>query len=70
MTRFLAVLFFAAMAGAATQAAAAESEEERQVRTDCQSEGEAGGLSGSELEEFTESCVAELLEAELINVVD
>ena len=68
MIRFLSILLLAAMVGTATYAAA-ESEQERQVRADCRAEGEAGGLSGTDLEAFIDSCVSELLEAELINVV-
>ena len=68
MPRFISILLFAAMLGTATYAVA-ESDQERQVRADCQAEGEAGGLSGSDLEDFIDSCVSELLEAELINVV-
>ena len=68
MIRFLSILLLAAMVGTATYAAA-ESEQERQVRADCRAEGEAGGLSGTDLEAFIDSCVTELLEAELINVV-
>ena len=69
MIRFLSILLLAAMVGTATYAAA-ESEQERQVRADCRAEGEAGGLSGTDLEAFIDSCVTELLEAELINVVE
>ena len=68
MPRFISILLLAAMLGTATYAVA-ESDQERQVRADCQAEGEAGGLSGSDLEDFIDSCVSELLEAELINVV-
>jgi hypothetical protein len=68
MPRFLAILLLAAMVGSATYAAA-EADNERQIRADCRAEGEAGGLSGSDLEAFIDSCVTELLEAELINVV-
>ena len=49
--------------------AVSQSDQDRQVRSDCQAEGEAGGLSGSDLEDVIESCVSELLEAELINGV-
>jgi len=69
MSRFIPILLLAAMTGTTTYATA-ESEQERQVRADCQAEGEAGGLAGSDLEDFIESCVSELLEAELINVVE
>ena len=69
MTRFLSILLLAAMVGTATYAAA-EAEQERQIRADCRAEGEAGGLAGTDLEDFIDSCVSELLEVELINVVD
>jgi hypothetical protein len=69
MIRFLSILLLAAMVGTATFAVA-EAEQERQVRADCQAEGEAGGLAGTDLEDFVDSCVSELLEVELINVAN
>jgi len=50
-------------------AAATEDEERRQIRMDCQTEGQAAGLTGTDLDEFTVDCVEELISAELINVV-
>ena len=55
--------------GLSSIALAAETDAERQVRTDCQAEGQAAGLTGPDLEEFIESCIEELMGAELINVV-
>jgi len=55
--------------GLGSNVPAADTDEERQIRNDCRTEGQAAGLAGKELEEFIESCVAELLSAELINVV-
>jgi len=52
-----------------TIALAADTNEQSQVRKDCQIEGQAAGLKGKDLEEFIESCIEELIGAELINVV-
>lgn len=37
------------------------------LRADCRIEGEAGGLSGTDLDQFIEECVADLLSVKLSN---
>jgi hypothetical protein len=55
--------------GLSANVLASEAADERQIRTDCQTEGQAEGLSGKDLEEFIARCVEELRSAKLINVV-
>ena len=40
------------------------------LQADCRIEGEAGGLSGGELEQFVAECVADLQTVELSNSAD
>jgi len=37
------------------------------LQADCRIEGEAGGLSGTDLDQFIEECVADLLSVKLSN---
>ncbi len=37
------------------------------LQADCRIEGEAGGLSGTDLDQFVEECVADLLSVKLSN---
>jgi len=37
------------------------------LQADCRIEGEAGGLSGADLDQFIEECVADLLSVEFSN---
>ena len=65
MTRLLASMVL----GLSSIALAADADEDSQVRKDCQAEGQAAGLKGKDLEEFIESCIEDLIGAELINVM-
>lgn len=40
----------------------------QKARADCRLEGEAGGISGIELEDFIDQCVADLLSVEILNI--
>ena len=55
--------------GLSSIALAADTDEESQMRKDCQAEGQAAGLAGEDLEDFIQTCVEDLIGAELINVV-
>jgi len=69
MNKLMQILLLGTLlAGSTFVAAADKGDEEQAVRSDCRVEGEAGGLSGKDLDEFVESCVSELLGVELINV--
>lgn len=39
-----------------------------QMRADCRSEGEAGGLQGTELETYIRDCIQDLLTVEISNL--
>jgi len=65
MTRLLASMVL----GLSSIALATNTDEKSQIRKDCQAEGQAAGLKGKDLEEFIQSCVEDLIGAELINVV-
>jgi len=69
MTRLLASMVL----GLSSIALATNTDEKSQIRKDCQAEGQAegqaAGLEGKDLEQFIQSCVEDLIGAELINVV-
>ena len=44
--------------------------DESQIRADCRLEGEAGGLSGSDLDQFVEECVADLQSVQFSNTAE
>ena len=69
MCKLARTLLLAGLFAWNTVVAAATSEEaERQLRVDCQIEGQAGGLGGKDQNDFIESCVAELLGIDYVNV--
>ncbi len=62
---------FLLMAAAGSSAFAAEDDKEQQLKQyqdDCRLEGEAGGLSGSNLDEYVQQCVEELSSVEMTNL--
>ncbi len=66
----LPTLWLALLAGPTAAQTPEETRMLAKLKSDCQLEGEGGGLSGTDLDHYIDQCVRDLLEVEILHSTD